>query len=285
MPIYTPGKVTLKKDSVAAGLLDAYGGAAAAYSLRGLSANYTGPVVRVRRSSDSTEQDFTAAQVTNGTLTTFCGAGNGFVRTWYDQSGNGNHTSQTTTTKQPQIVSSGALNLLNTKPALKFDGSDDFLSGGDVLDLGSNSLTGFAFSELGANGTIYAKSLASSEAGRYSVLAESSVTISLLDVIVSATNATVATVYAKGLFSQQIINGSTNKLFVNAVERASVSISSYSALNTSRRFLLGAYNNATDTGELLFLNGSISEVVLYLSNQTSNRTAIESNINAHYAIY
>jgi len=281
----TGNKLTLAKQSVAPGLLDAYGGADAAYSLRRLTANYTGPVVRVRRSSDSTEQDFTATQVTDGTLTTFCGAGNGFVRTWYDQSGNGNHTSQTTTTKQPQIVSSGALNLLNTKPALKFDGSNDFLSGGDVLDLGSNSLTCFAFSELGANGTIYAKSLSGPEAGRYSVISDSSITYSFLSLTSSSNEATVSALFAKGLFSQQIINGSTNKLFVNAVERASVSISSYSALNTTRRFLLGAYNNATDSGETLFLNGSMSEIVLYLSNQATNRTAIESNINAHYAIY
>ena len=99
-----PTRIVLAKDSVASGLLDAYGGAAAAYSLRRLSANYTGSVVRVRRSSDNTEQDFTATQVTDGTLTTFCGAGDGFVQTWYDQSRNGRAASMTTTTLQPQIV-------------------------------------------------------------------------------------------------------------------------------------------------------------------------------------
>ena len=68
------------------GLLDQYGGAAAAYSLRALSSGWlAGDVVEVRRSSDGTLQDFTASQITNGDLLTFTGAGDGFVSTWYDQ--------------------------------------------------------------------------------------------------------------------------------------------------------------------------------------------------------
>ena len=59
-------------------LLVDYPGAAAAYSLRNLI-DTTTSVVRVRRSSDNTEQDFSAAEVTDGTLTTFTGANDGFV--------------------------------------------------------------------------------------------------------------------------------------------------------------------------------------------------------------
>jgi len=39
------------------GLLDQFGGAAAAYSLRNLSSSYRGPLIRVRRSSDNAETD------------------------------------------------------------------------------------------------------------------------------------------------------------------------------------------------------------------------------------
>ena len=42
--------------------------AAAAYSLRNLSNSYTGNVVKVRRNSDDAEADFTAVEVSNGTL-------------------------------------------------------------------------------------------------------------------------------------------------------------------------------------------------------------------------
>ena len=66
-------------------LLDTYTGASAAYSLRNLSSSTT-DVVRVRRSSNDDEQDFTASEVSGGALATFVGAGNdGFVTTWYDQ--------------------------------------------------------------------------------------------------------------------------------------------------------------------------------------------------------
>jgi hypothetical protein len=64
-------------------LLDAVPGAAAAYSLRQLSNAYTGPVVTVRRSSDDAEADFKASEIDDGTLTAFCGAGDGLVKTWH----------------------------------------------------------------------------------------------------------------------------------------------------------------------------------------------------------
>lgn len=100
-------------------LLDTFPGAAAAYSLRRLRLAYVGPVVRVRRSSDNTEQDFNAAQLTDGTLLTFCGAGNGFVRTWYDQSGNGRNLEQATSASQLSIVSSGTLASDGGLPAIR----------------------------------------------------------------------------------------------------------------------------------------------------------------------
>jgi len=56
------------------------------YSLRQLSASTTN-VVRVRRTSDNTEQDFTATGLTDGTLALFCGEEAGYVTKWYDQSG------------------------------------------------------------------------------------------------------------------------------------------------------------------------------------------------------
>ena len=34
-----------------------------------------------------------------------------------------------------------------------------------------------------------------------------------------------------------------------------------------------------------FFNGFIQEVIVYASDQSANRTGIESNINTHYSIY
>jgi hypothetical protein len=89
-------------------LLDTYS-ASAGYSLRQLKTGVTS-VVRVRRSPGNQEQDFTATEVTDGTLTSFIGSGkDGYVVTWYDQSGNGNDITQSTASSQPQLVSSGAV--------------------------------------------------------------------------------------------------------------------------------------------------------------------------------
>lgn len=67
------------------------------------------PVCRIRRSSDNAEQDFTADEITDGTLTTFTGAGDGFVVKWYDQANNGFERFNTTAGQQSRIVNSGVL--------------------------------------------------------------------------------------------------------------------------------------------------------------------------------
>ena len=104
-------------------LLDTYSGAAAAYSLRLLDSTYTGSAIRVRRSSDNTEQDIgfnVFGELDTVSLLAFAGTGDAFVKTWYDQSGNSNDATQTTTANQPKIVSSGAVIVENGKPALDF---------------------------------------------------------------------------------------------------------------------------------------------------------------------
>jgi hypothetical protein len=111
-------------------LLDQYAGAAAAYSLRKLRSGYTGSAIRVRRSSDNTEQDigFTSAgNLDESALTTFVGANNGFVVTWYDQSGNSLNATQSTAANQPSIITSGSTITQNNRTSLIFDGSNDYL--------------------------------------------------------------------------------------------------------------------------------------------------------------
>ena len=144
------------------GLLNEYPNAAFAASVRLLDNTYTGGLVRVRAyrvigsggldqgeadvlpdpssgyfislNSPITNLDATATgrgltdSDTLGDLLS-SGASNydGFVTTWYDQSGNGNDAVQATASNQPQIVSGGALITENGKPSIDFDGVDDFL--------------------------------------------------------------------------------------------------------------------------------------------------------------
>jgi hypothetical protein len=109
------------------GLLDLYPSAAAAYSVRRLSEVYSGSLMEVRRSSDNALQDigFDAnGDLDTTSLLSFVGEGDGFIRTWYDQSGNAYNATQTTTSAQPQIVSSGVISNKNSKPAIDFSGGN-----------------------------------------------------------------------------------------------------------------------------------------------------------------
>ena len=127
------------------GLLDTYSGATVAYSAaRRLSSTYTGALIRVRRSSDNTEQDigYNGSNVLDeSALTTFVGAGNGFVVKLYDQSGNGKNMEQSTAANQPKIVNSGTVLKDNSKPALSFNGTSQYLAVTDNTILHASSLT------------------------------------------------------------------------------------------------------------------------------------------------
>lgn len=104
--------------------------AAQAYSLRKIAEGYSGAAVRVRRSSDGTQQDIgftTTGELDSAALLAFTGNGDGFVSIWYDQSGNGRPVAQTTNAAQPTIVKAGAVIEANGKPAVQFDGTDDHL--------------------------------------------------------------------------------------------------------------------------------------------------------------
>lgn len=86
-----------------------------AFSFRKLSSTYLGNSVRVRRSSDNTEQNF--GFVGNYTdidsILAFVGTGptdQGTIVTWFDQSGNGNNKTQATAVDQPVIVMGGSYN-------------------------------------------------------------------------------------------------------------------------------------------------------------------------------
>ena len=84
------------------------------YSVRKVVSTYTGPVFRVRRSSDNVLQDFysdniqsyltTAANNTGTTFAAWIGANTAYVTIWYDQSTNANNaTNSVNGTTQPNI--------------------------------------------------------------------------------------------------------------------------------------------------------------------------------------
>lgn len=108
-------------------ILDLYGSATAAYSMRKLNSAYTGSAIRVRRTSDNTEQDIGFlgdGSLDVSALTTFVGANTGYVSKIYDQSENGvqDRTLVNTTFSagHPAIIISGTLQTVNGFPAIRY---------------------------------------------------------------------------------------------------------------------------------------------------------------------
>ncbi|WP_295233995.1 LamG-like jellyroll fold domain-containing protein [Sediminibacterium sp.] len=110
-----------------------------AYSLRKLSSTYNGFAVQVRRSSDNAlaNVSFDANGVVSvnstidGTSTSFqsfIGSNSCYIQTWYDQSGNNRHATQTNTSKQPMIVNAGVFTLFNSRAAVNFNGTSSVMN-------------------------------------------------------------------------------------------------------------------------------------------------------------
>ena len=198
----------------------------------------------------------------------------GFVTAWYDQSVNANNATQATPDAQPKIYdSSTGLIKENGKPALDWDGTDDVLV------------------------TTYSPT----------------VTHTAFFVQVPTTNVVGFLYSSTGTFTNRFWVASTDVNQLQMYRGGSVAYSEGSTL--SGQYLGYALNKATTTDIRLGVNGSnvadtgnigsavvtnirvgaepnsgfygdsrIQELIIYDSDNSSNRTDIEGNINAHYGI-
>ena len=282
------------------GLLNQYGGAAAAYSLRALDFSYSGPLVRVRRDSDHVEADVyadengvfsersfirnvseTSTGVTVGApndsrafrFGEFAYGANCFVVEWKDQSGSDNHASQDAAANQPKIydATTGVVTE-NGKPAV------DNTNGG-YFDLNSTiTLTDFDI-------------------------------FSVVNTINSGQFYGYGTFIGNRAITNQMIWERVNNIQLRSgggdVQIAATSINGQKLVNPLRASnVTGYFQNSTDigtnntaTGNFTVANildgyagsvqasGNFQEFIIYNSDQSSNRTNIEDNINKFYKIY
>ena len=253
-------------------LLDLYPSSAAAYSLRNLSSTYLGPLVRVRRSSDNAEQDIygtPAGQLDTTSLLTFCGVGNGFVTTWYDQSGNSRNSVQATTANQPIIVNSGTIQLLNNKPAIYFDTVNSNLA----TSYGFPGATSFIFDVLKTSDT------------RFNLYHSANGGLTIISVAISGDtstsinyNATVFNYYKNGVVQTSPTN--RNEVYLLIATGLPILLTHKCTMTGWTAFNLSGYTSGASE-HIHYRN----EIIIYNTDQTSNRTAIESNINSNYTIY
>lgn len=104
------------------GFLDTYP-AAVAWSLRKVRDAYSGPCVRVRRSSDNDELNigFVGSALRINALLNFVGSSHGYVSRWYDQGAIDRYAEQSIGGYQPILVESGQLVTSATgHPAIRF---------------------------------------------------------------------------------------------------------------------------------------------------------------------
>ena len=258
-------------------LFDSYGGALGAYSLRQLNVNYTGAAVTVRRASDNATKDIgfdVYGNLQQGDLEAFCAGTDGFVSVWKDQSGNGNDATQTTPSLQPQIVSNGAVYLTNGKPSIYFSDVEMYipgLSGQNRLDVYMAYKTSdnrFILFTEGAPG------------GRFSWVIEENATTNTLIEYDYATEGAGTEVYRNGAAVTITAGVTTRDDLYNLLVDGDASLELHQNVRTDEwaNFELNGYGGR-------MLDGNIMEFVVYNSDQSANRTGIESNINTHYSIY
>ena len=262
-------------------LLDDYPSASVAYSLRKLRTAYSGNCIRVRR-TDLTEQDIgfnSSNQLDTVALLAFVGTGatdNGFVTTWYDQSTNANNSTQTTALAQPKIVDAGALIQVNSKPSVKFV---NLLFMQTVLSINSVAHSKFIVGKYNAASAPISLTqtgvLNRYEAGYINtntcILSYRNTTDNILTSGIYTTNAVLLSTLIKTATNRDL---SVNTAITNTV------------LNTpsflSNRLFI---NRLRDAGTQIYGDGFFSEVIIYPSDKSTDKSGIETNINSFYTIY
>lgn len=263
------------------GLLDLYP-AEVAYSLRKLSSSYTGAAIRVRRNSDQAEQDigFSGGILDVTSLASFVGANIGFISKVYNQGmGGGTYdATQSVLVSQPLIYYSNNVFITNTKASIDFHRSVIATTPVPPMTIASafNYKTAFSVgrvqqqntinyilgNESPANGLFYNGSLAGVNGlGGFDSTNLRSITGEDLN-------------QHLGYFNMR-----SSRLYI-AKDGGSETDSGVFALSLTSNLLGGRSSSLA-----IHLRGDIQEIILFSTDQSANKSAIESNINSYYAIY
>ena len=267
-------------------ILDSYTTAAGAWSLRKLKSDYSGNCIKVRRSSDNTEQDigFVNNEIDTASLKSFVGSNNGFVTTWYDQSGNGYNLSQTTSTNQPAIIESGVVYRQFSKVSVKFTSSSSHyltntsISASSVANAyvyqvykSNSAVNNYPAFGMGSNALIFLHGTTPNKMHAYAGningdFSNSSTSLHLSEMIYNGGGASNADRLKYYMNSTGLTAGSYSGTVPTTITGTGLSI--------ARLYAVGIY-----------FDGAVSELVLWFNDKSGSRTGIESNVNTYYTIY
>jgi hypothetical protein len=251
------------------GLLDDYPGAARAYSLRALDADFeTSDLITVRRSSDDATASYTEAEINDGTLLTWVGTGgtdNGFVTTWYDQSGNALNCTMTTAANQPAIVSAGVLEVEGGEPAVYFDGTSDYLNFSTVT---AKTVIGVTNMETAAGSLNHFIGNEGDDRG------------------LRATDSTTLYKCPENSTSEATWDlPHDGACFVNGSGTTPTAAGHHVVFATSAAGMAVRSISSSHSTNSRHWKGPVQEVIIYDTDKTSDRSGIESNINTHYTLF
>ena len=194
----------------------------------------------------------------------------------------GNPATQSTAAAQPKLITAGVTELENGKPAMVFDGVDDELT--VSYSPSDYPITQTVVARGDAANTGYALSLhLSGQADEY--LTGSPVDASAVAIYSARTtgasanpsNAIIANDYTL-VFSYSSSSTSHSTHLNGGAAATSATSVTFPAPDTI------AIGNLRNNSPLYFA-GKIQEAIVYASDQSANRTILETNINDHYGIY
>lgn len=257
--------------------LDVVTGAAWAFSLRKLRTAYTGNCLRVRRTSDNTEQDiaFIGTNIIDTpSLKSFVGSSHGRVVTWYNQAGAVNATSSDTAS-QPYIVYAGNVIYYAGKPSVSQRDPGDTSNAAlwkhlRILSSGTGISTFFSALYFTAGGTTFIEIPFTSEFFFYAQTGSGSAANGGSGTPSFFVNGVAKTVSTRGdAWNAMVFNSKLNIL-------------------TATNFNTSAWTSFyTENSAASFVTGPafISEMVMFYSDKSSDRAYMENNLNSFYNSY
>ena len=256
-------------------LLDDYSGASAAYSVRLLRTGADSCMV-IRRSSDdaTTLIGFSGNDIDESAITTFCSGTDCFVVRWCDQSGNGNDAVQATAAYQPQIAENGVVVKENEKAALSFDGSN-YLGISGVNQTPPTDITVAAIRSFSTYPLNYA-TLFNWRLYGITYADEGAVNYADMHVFKASNASGLVSDYPKTTGQSIDFVYNTESVHRNGVNQTVTAGGNYSVGVSA----IGSWKNLSQTFE-----GGVQSIIIWESDQSSNRTGIETNINNYFSIY
>ena len=209
----------------------------------------------VKVSSISLDIGFTpSGKLDTAALLAHCGGGNGFVTTWYDQSGNSNNATQITALNQPQIVNGGTyLGYLDINNKLLTTSMPY-----------TNGVNYSAFKVIKQKGGAVIGATVNTGSVFYAVSDTSGAS--------SFQNFTSVSYYK----NNSLISGTARNSIYNVILNNYVILTSFVTSQNTQNMTIG-YSG--------YSNFELKEQIIYPNNQLANISGINANIDEFYSIY